>query len=64
MKLKPCPFCGNKEPDVTIYYSDGNVVGSAVVCNECGASVCHVEACSAEENIAAWNRRTDRDGAR
>ena len=64
IELKPCPFCGNKEPDLIRYYDGEIEVCSTVVCDKCGASVQRVNASSAEDNIAVWNRRTDRDGAR
>lgn len=57
IKLKPCPFCGNKHPNAIRYYDLGKECGSNIVCSDCGAVFNHIEACSIEENIEAWNRR-------
>lgn len=61
MKLKPCPFCGNDDPTITMRKGkDGWRDRYAVLCdyedNGCGAEGpwYHTE----REAVDAWNRRT------
>lgn len=57
--LKPCPFCGNKEPDVGSYALDDPAYASAAIsCKKCGArSSKHHR--SLEEAITWWNSRSE-----
>jgi Lar family restriction alleviation protein len=49
-KLKPCPFCGESEPDTT--NKDGEI---AIRCEYCGAYGPWAD--NLADAIAAWNRR-------
>ena len=55
-ELKPCPFCGGKNPEVIRIWEDGEI-GSKISCPDCNVSFFHEEADCAEDNIIAWNRR-------
>ena len=59
--LKPCPFCGG-EAKLMKQFESGVEVGSKIVCFDCLANFYQGEACDAEENIDAWNRRTEKVG--
>lgn len=52
--VKPCPFCGNPEPELERI---GNRHQSAlVVCGQCGA---RMESCDeGEDSFDSWNRRS------
>ena len=57
-ELKPCPFCGNAEPEVVITHSEGcGDVRYKVFCFSCGAS--GTVTLSTEEAAYSWNRRAD-----
>lgn len=59
-KLKPCPFCGNAEPEVVITHSEGcGDVRYKVFCFSCGAS--GTVTLSTEEAAYSWNRRADKN---
>lgn len=54
--LLPCPFCGSKNVSADGWSSCDGITGPA--CDDCGASAGSVRL-STEENIAAWNTRTE-----
>ena len=62
-ELKPCPFCGNKNPSLerqawNVPTDDGGdlwVDMWRVVCIQCAASSCSYK--TADLAIEAWNRR-------
>lgn len=49
-KLKPCPFCGNK--DIGLLNSSS---GCSVICEHCGAQSEYMD--EIKLAIEAWNRR-------
>ena len=53
MKLKPCPFCGEKAVVIENY---GNYRAFEVFCG-CGGRVAYYE--TKKEAIKAWNRRAN-----
>lgn len=63
-KLKPCPFCGNKNPSLdkqgwNVPTDDGGYLWVdmfRVVCVQCVAS--SFSYCTEDMAIEAWNRRT------
>lgn len=58
-KLKPCPFCGSKNVEIfEPVNKNKNVVGRAVMCNECGTRVGFPLAYDDLMATEAWNRRT------
>ena len=63
--LKPCPFCGGTNIHVEYEQDDfGNETGSYILCYDCLASFFQQEACDAEDNVKAWNRRVgESDGS-
>ena len=52
-KLKPCPFCGGN--NVAIFDKE---TFSYIECPDCLGRFYQAEACSVEDNIEAWNKRT------
>jgi Lar family restriction alleviation protein len=55
-KLKPCPFCGG----TNVHIEDEKTEPfSYICCYDCLASFWQQEACDAEDNIDAWNRRAE-----
>ncbi len=52
-KLKPCPFCGGT--DIMIK-DEGN--WSYIWCGDCLMASWQREACSVDDNVEAWNKRT------
>lgn len=67
MELKPCPFCGNREPMIEVFPPHTHVIatfmqdypGSAVVeCSNdrCGASIM---AQTLDYAVERWNRRVN-----
>lgn len=60
-KLRPCPFCGEKE-DIGIFcdYDDfGTVIGEHILCGGCLARFEQMEVTCREDLIRAWNRRAE-----
>lgn len=62
-KLKPCPFCGGKEPDL-IVHKKGRIKDLSIKCRCCNARSGVIAApswCGASEEIedlmGYWNRR-------
>ena len=53
MKLKPCPFCGGT--DIQIKDEEK---WSYIWCGDCLMASWQLEACSVEDNVEAWNKRT------
>lgn len=61
-ELKPCPFCGDAEPNVyDALHSDDKVYQYLVECATCSASVyglpCISDSLAAESAVESWNRR-------
>ncbi len=52
MKLDPCPFCGNAEPEITRYGTPR--VSTQYECGWCG---CHMETSEEWDHGRDWNRR-------
>lgn len=52
-ELKPCPFCGSKNIEITSYGAD--IV--FIQCDGCSATFPHFD-CE-KEAIEAWNRRVE-----
>ena len=52
-ELKPCPFCGSTNIDITEYAA----VMVFVQCDDCGATFPHFD--GKEEAVSAWNRRAN-----
>ena len=65
VKLKPCPFCGHSEAELSSGKFDGKET-SYVVCNRCGSRgeffIVSPKYASAVRAVEAWNRRTS-DGS-
>ena len=58
MELKPCPFCGDIDPDIEELSINGLFIGSyCVECFNCHAKTDYFD--TEEEAIEAWNRRID-----
>ena len=62
-KLKPCPFCG--ERNIIAYSTQRNKNGLwTIKCFKCGANVefkCPAESDLEEEAVKAWNRMVDQE---
>jgi len=58
-KLKPCPFCGEKNIDLWPLEDRGRKF-KAPVCNNCGGTICenYVAGPSTKKLIKLWNRRS------
>jgi Lar family restriction alleviation protein len=56
MELKPCPFCGDKEPEVQ---TSGFYLDAVVYCLHCGAVGSYRR--NNDEAIEAWNTRIKED---
>lgn len=55
-ELKPCPFCGKKNPIVDVFNLESGIVYQ-VYCNQCGG--CGPDYGSSKERaIDAWNKRS------
>ena len=54
-KLKPCPFCGNRNVKIVISPLHST---NMFVCRKCGADVCFCGAEHQPKATEAWNRRT------
>jgi Lar family restriction alleviation protein len=54
-KLKPCPFCGNKEQSMFSIYRFYNVKFRRINCDICGSNGAIGK--NIKEAIAAWNKR-------
>lgn len=54
VKLKPCPFCGNRETTIIQDYNKP-VLQWEIQCVRCGCGVGYYK--TQEDAIAAWNRR-------
>ena len=52
-ELKPCPFCGSENIEITSYCADLVFIQ----CDGCGATFPHFD--SEKEAIKAWNGRVD-----
>jgi Lar family restriction alleviation protein len=58
MDLKPCPFCGSRDPLVTTYSG-----APTIFCMACPALMGGEEStASRDELIAAWNHRSPSNG--
>ena len=57
MILRPCPFCGSKEPFA--HYEDDDGIGewACVICVECGCK--GPAGYELEEAVTAWNKRNE-----
>lgn len=55
-KLKPCPFCGNKNVKQVTAPLRGTQM---FICNVCGADVCFYGAEYGTKAEIAWNRRSE-----
>lgn len=58
IKLKPCPFCGNKKVKKVVAPLQ---LTQMFVCSECGADVCFYGAEHEPKATQAWNRRADNE---
>lgn len=58
IKLKPCPFCGNKNVKKITAPIRGTQM---LICNICGADVCFFGAEYEPLASRAWNRRADNE---
>lgn len=57
LALKPCPFCGNKEP-VYLQYKHKAGLRWMVLCCECMASIDPGTAQERHHVVDLWNKRT------
>lgn len=53
-KLKPCPFCGNKDLLIAV---DDEVGNTKIICQRCMGMVDNLG--TEDETIKAWNRRAE-----
>ena len=58
IKLKPCPFCGNKKIKKVTSPLQGTQM---FVCLRCGADVCFYGAEYEPKATQAWNRRAENE---
>ena len=62
-KLKPCPYCGSEELDISYHYMmgerNGKRTGTQIYCKKCGAYGPMFKGRHEDENMAAecWNTR-------
>ena len=58
-KLKPCPFCGGDDLDVTVGTPDREGIPTLITCAECGAGGPWVyqSPMQSEDACNEWNRR-------
>lgn len=54
-KLKPCPFCGNKDLLIAV---DDEVGSTKIICQRCMGMVDNLG--TEDETIKAWNRRAEK----
>lgn len=59
-KLKPCPFCGNKDVKLNIdKYKNINITDNIYVECKCGGFMANIQDEPAEEVVSKWNTRRE-----
>ena len=64
-KLRECPFCGCTDMKVYRFFVSVNSTaiefGSKIKCMGCLMTVYQEDACNADDNVKAWNRRASNE---